>query len=537
MQTPSLRSRKRISFGNAAALLMVTAFVAQIMGFVRTMLINANFNSSPLHYVPENQNAGIYFAAFVLPDFFFFTIAAGALGVAFMPFLSDRLQRGDKKGVWELSASLINFLSLFMVVVGILMFLLADRFTNQFFGQMTPDQRHNIAVMIRILSLNPLLFTVSGVVSAVQQVFGRFFFYAIAPLFYNACIIISLYIFKHNIGIVGLAVGALAGAIMQLVVILVGNYGLGFHWRPRINWKNQDFRSMLRALPPRSLDQGIDQVQNVVETSIASTRAVGGATAIGNFNSAYVLHMAPIMLIGTTIATAIFPRLNMRLSQGRPDLFRQDFLRILRLMVWIAMPIVVVSFFGRGYLARFIFKQNSQDIANIFGFLCVAILFRIVYSIVSRWFYAQKDTRTPLFVSVFVIVLNIVLSYTLAISWGYGVEGLAMAQAIVAATEVFVLGGIMLSRDHKLFDRVFWTEMYRIIAVTGFSLVAGFTAVQFWPLTTADMGLTLLLKFSGIALVTLSTHIVVSALFDLDEVRSLTEWVKRVTLRSVKIEY
>jgi peptidoglycan biosynthesis protein MviN/MurJ (putative lipid II flippase) len=150
-------------------------------------------------------------------------------------------------------------------------------------------------------------------------------------------------------------------------------------------------------------------------------------------------------------------------------------------MIWIAMPVVVVSFFGRGYLARFIFTQNSQDITNIFGFLCVAILFRIIYTIISRWFYAQKDTRTPLLVSIFVIGLNVFLSYTLARTWGYGAEGLAMAQSIVAATEVVVLWSIMLGRDRKLFDRVFWTEIFRIVSVTGFSLVAGFTAVQFWP--------------------------------------------------------
>jgi putative peptidoglycan lipid II flippase len=533
MQT--LRTKKRISFGNAAMLLVTTALIAQVMGFFRTKLVNANFAGFP-HNDP--QNAGVYFAAFVLPDFFFFTIAAGALGVAFMPYLSDRLHKGDKRGVWELSTSLVNFLCLFMVAVGIIMFIFADVLVRTVVAHgLTPDQQHNIATMIRILSLNPLLFTVSGVISAVQQVFGRFFFYAIAPLFYNACIIASLYIFKDNIGIVGLAIGAVVGAFVQLLVIMIGNYGLGFHWRPYIKWKSDDFRRMLKALPPRSLDQGIDQVQGIVETNIASSPAVGGATAIGNFNSAYVLHTAPILLIGTAISTAFFPKMNARLSQGRPDLFRQDFLRILRLMIWIAMPVVVVSFFGRGYLARFIFTQNSQDITNIFGFLCVAILFRIIYTIISRWFYAQKDTRTPLLVSIFVIGLNVFLSYTLARTWGYGAEGLAMAQSIVAATEVVVLWSIMLGRDRKLFDRVFWTEIFRIVSVTGFSLVAGFTAVQFWPLTAYDHGMTLLLKFTGIAAVTLTTHLVISTIFDLDEVRPLFAWVKRMTLRTVKIEY
>ncbi len=535
MQTLSSRSRKRISVGNAALLLMSTAFVAQIMGFFRTKLVNANFNGIG---VPPDQNAGIYFAAFVLPDFFFFTVAAGALGVAFMPYLSDRLHRGDRRGVWELSTSLVNFLSIFMLVVGGFMFIFADVLVRNVVAHgLTPDQQHNVATMIRILSLNPLLFTVSGVLSATQQVFGRFFFYAIAPLFYNAAIIASLYLFKDNMGIIGLAIGALVGAVVQLIVIMVGTFGLGFRWSPRIKWQASDFRAMLVALPPRSLDQGIDQVQNLVETNIASSKAVGGATAIGNYNSAYVLHTAPVLLIGTAISTAIFPKLNARLSQGRPDLFRVDYRRVLRLIMWIALPVVVVSFFGRGYLARFIFTQNSQEITNIFGFLCVAILFRTIYTIISRWFYAQKDTRTPLIVSIFVIALNIFLSYTMALKWQYGAEGLAMAQSIVAATEVFILGIIIAHRDPKLFNLEFWNGVYRIISVTGFTLVAGFITVQFWPLMAVDQGMTLLLKFCGIAGIVLLTHITVSAIFGLDEVKPLLKWLRGLSFRSIRMEY
>ncbi len=533
MQIP--RNRKKISFGNAALLLMSTTLLIQVLGFFRTKLVNANFNGIG---IAPDQNAGVYFAAFVLPDFFYFTIAAGALGVAFMPYLADRLSKSDRKGVWELSASLLNFLSIFMVGVGIFLFIFADVLVRTVVAHgLTPDQQHNVALMIRILALNPLFFTISGIIAAVQQVFGRFFFYAIAPFFYNASIIASIYIFKDNIGIVGLAIGALVGAVLQVLVVFLGNIGLGFHWRPKIIWATKGFRQMLKNLPSRSLDQGIDQVQSVVETNIASSPLVGGATAIGNYNSAYILHTAPIMLIGTAISTAIFPKLNARLSQGRPDLFRQDFLRVLRLMLWLIFPIVVVSFFARGYLARLIFSQNSPEIALIFGALTAAILFRTIYAIISRWFYAQKDTRTPLFVSIFVIGLNVILSYSLAIKFNYRAEGLAIAQSIVAGVEVLILGSVMLKRDPKLFDKEFWGGLLRIISITGFSIVAGYISVKLWPLMSADIGITLLLKLSAIASITITTHVLLSALFGLDEVRPIFRWLKRISFRRIKIDY
>src|SRR5690606_4136414 len=132
--------------------------------------------------------------------------------------------------------------------------------------------------------------------------------------------------------------------------------------------------------------------------------------------------------------------------QGRPDLFRKDFLQISRAMIWITMPVVVVSYFARAYFARLIFSNSSPTIAVVFGFFAGAIFFRTIYAIISRWFYAQKDTWTPLYVSLFVIALNVYLAYVLSRPDAYGISGLAMAQSIVAAIEVIILGIIMLVR-------------------------------------------------------------------------------------------
>src|ERR1700742_1642972 len=108
---PVQKKKRIISIGNVAALLIGTSFVGQLLGFLRTKLVNGNF---PL-VGPHSTDA--YFAAFSIPDFFFFTLAAGALGVAFMPVLSDQIYKGNRKGAWELSASLMNLLAIIMAVV------------------------------------------------------------------------------------------------------------------------------------------------------------------------------------------------------------------------------------------------------------------------------------------------------------------------------------------------------------------------------------------------------------------------------------
>lgn len=526
------RANNRISLPGAAALLIGASLFGQLLGFIRTQIINANFNTA------GNITTDAYFAAFKIPDLFFYTIAAGALGVAFMPYLADKLQKGDRQSVWKLTSGLLNLLSILMVGVGLIMLIFTEPLIKLVVADnLSPDQMHDAVTIMRIIALNPLLFTISGILTALQQTFGRFFFYALAPIIYNLCIILSVYIFKDSIGLVGLGVGALAGALLQLSIVLLGMAGMNFKWLPIINVASPDFRRILRNLPARSIDQGIDSINSIVETNRAAALGRGNITY---YENAYTLHLVPILLIGTTIGTAAFPRLNERLAQGRPDLFRRDFLQILRVMIWIILPVAVITFFARAYFARLIYKNISPEIALILGFLVGAIIFRTIYAIISRYFYAQKDTKTPLFVSLFTIALNIYLAFTLARPLdlgGYGIAGLAIAQSIVAAVEVFILLTILLWRDHRLFNSNFWNGIGRTLSVTGFTVLTAYLMVHIFQLESTDRGfLTLGTKLFLIVLPTFAVHIIISAIYRLEEVQPVINRLRQLMLKPVRIQ-
>jgi len=526
------RANQRVSFGGAATLLIVVALLGQVLGFLRNRLVSTNFT------VVNPGASDAFFAAFQIPDFFFYTIAAGALGVAFIPILSDRLELGDKNGVWELASSLLNILAIVMGVVSIIIFVFAQPLIHTLAPNLPANHLREAVSIMRLISINPLLFSLSGVLTSVQQTFGRFFFFAIAPLFYNLAIIASVYIFRDGMGVVGLGIGALVGGVLQLLVALLGLLGLGFRWQWSIKWKNPEFKKVLHNLPPRSLDQGVDQINSIVEVNRAQALGIG---PVSYYNYALTLMNVPVMLLGTSIATAAFPRLTERLSQGRPDLFRKDFLRILRMVIWLTMPVLVICYFCRAYLARLIFGDVAPEVALIFGFLVVAILFRIIYSMVSRYFYAYKDTKTPLLVSIFAITFNIILAFNLArpeARGGYGISGLALAQSIVAISEVALLGGIMLYRDRKLIDRQFISGILRIFSVTGFSLMTAFIMISYLPLNATDRGLaTLGGKLVAITLVTMAVHTGVSWLFDLEEARGFLKKTKQLILKPIRIDW
>jgi putative peptidoglycan lipid II flippase len=518
------RANKRLSLGSAAMLLSGSAFLGTMLGILRTKLINANF---------INFESDAYFAAFKIPDFVFFTLASGALGVAFLPILSERLQK-NKKSAWEVASYILNALAAVAFVASILIMIFAEPLLKYIVVPgFTPEQLQLAVAIMRIISVNIFIFAISTVLTTVQQAVGRFFFIAIAPLFYNGSIILSIYIFGDRIGIVGLGLGVAFGAILQLLVVALGMVGMNFRYKPSIDFKNKSFREVLRILPARSVDQGVDYINSIAETRFASKLSIGSVT---NYENALLLHNAPIMLIGNAISTAAFPRLTDRLAQGRVDLFRKEFLRVLKAMIWIALPIAVTSFFARAYLARIIFARSNREIALIFGFLCIAIFFRIIYTIISRYFYAHKDTKTPLYVSLFIIALNIFLAYSLSKPSVYGIVGLALAQSIVAFVEVFILVSIMIFKDRHLFDSEFMNSLFKICSVTGFSAVAGYIVVQMLPLSLADTGFIIMIKLGFIASFILTIHTLVSYIFGLDEAKIVINKVKQIILKPVKIQ-
>lgn len=521
------RANKKISLGGAATLLIVVALIGQILGFLRNRLISTNFT------VVHPGSTDAFFSAFVIPDFFYFTIAAGALGVAYMPVLADKIASGNKKAVQDITNSLLNVTIIAMLGVALIIFVFAKPLMHALAPNLPPENFQQAVTIMQLLALNPLFFAIGGIVTSLQQTYGRFFFYAISSLFYNVAIIVSVFLFKDNIGVIGLGIGALAGGILQLLVSLLGMTGLGFKYSPKINWKSADFRFVLRQIPPRSLDQGIDQINSVVEVNRAQALGVG---PVSYYTYATTLHNVPIMLIGNSIATAAFPRLIERLSQNRPDLFRKDFVKVLLTMLWLVTPVAIVGYFTRGYLARIIFGDVAPEVALIFGYLIAAIVGRIIYSMLSRYFYAYKDTLTPLYVSLFAIGLNVYLAFTLAKPSAYGVAGLALAQSIVALSEVGILMIVMMVRDRKLFNAYFWSSIGKLISVAGFGVVAAFITISFFPLSLADRGIVALgSKLLIVSLITFLTHLTISFIFGLDQAKIVIAKTKELILKPIRL--
>ena len=324
----------------------------------------------------------------------------------------------------------------------------------------------------------------------------------------------------------GVALGVVLGAILQLLVSSIGLFGMGFDYRFQIYWKNKGFRKVLGLLPARSLDQGIDYVNSIVETNLASRMLAGSVRA---YQQATTLSFVPINLIGVAISTAAFPKMAERLGQGRPDLFKSELQAVLRVIVWLALPVTVITFFGRGYLVNFIKNGGDTLMASTLGILAIAILFRSIYHISARSFYAQQDTKTPLYISLFTIGLNISLAVWFTFGLNLAVYGLAWATAITAAVEVVILFLVMSQRIQGLFDKVFIHAIARMVSATGLMAAITYISVALLPLNASDQSfLASFPKFSIIVLISGAAYFFFSHLFKLQEVQPILSRLKKI---------
>ncbi len=529
LQSVVARANKKLTLQLAASLLAGSALLSSLLGLFRDRLFNAQYLGTAA--------GDAYTVAFTIPDFMYFILVSGALSVTFIPVFNQRLASGNRKSAWELSTSVLNLMAIATLIASILIMIFAEPLVAYVVGPGLDEAGRSLAVsLMRVVAINPFIFAIATVISSMQQAVGRFSFFALAPTIYNVGIIIGITVFTNGInlfgwqmfdgGIMGVALGVVLGSILQLLISAIGLMGMGFDYRFKIYWRNKGFRKVLSLLPARSLDQGIDYVNSIVETNLASRMATGTVRA---YQQATTLHMVPINLIGVAISTAAFPKMTERLSQGRPDLFKKELQTVLRVVIWLALPVATITFFARGYLANFVYNGGDVDISSLLGALAVAILFRSVYHIASRSFYAQQDTKTPLYISLVSVGLNIFLAVALAFWLNWGAIGIAIAASIAAIIEVVILFSIMSFRLKGLFDIIFAHAVARMMSATGFMAIITYLMVLWLPLRGGEQSFfTTFPSFVLIAFVSMAVYTLLCMMLKLEEPAPIVRHIKRM---------
>ena len=525
------KANQKMSVRLAAIILSSSTLISALLGIYRDRLLNSMYL--------DTYKVGIdaYTVAFTIPDFMYLILVSGALAVTFIPVFNDRMAKNNRESAWQMSTSLMNFLALITLVASVLIMIFAPVLVKYIVGPGLSESGQVLATsMMRVIAINPFLFAIATVITSMQQSVGRFVFNALAPTVYNLGIIVGaqfftdgISIFGHQIfggGIMGVAIGVVLGAVLQLIISSIGLIGLGFDYRFKIYWKNRGFRKVLSLLPARSADQGLDYISSIVDTNLASRMADGTIRA---YQQATTLYNMPINLIGVSIATAAFPQLTERIGEGKRDLFTKELRSVLRLIIWFSMPIAVIMFFCRGYIVSIIDRGGNGTISMLLGIFCLAIFLRSIFHIMSRSFYAFQDTKTPLIVSL--ITLAIAVGFELWFVFGLhtGASGIAWGQVIWAVLELVCLIFLILRRVPDLFDRSFWRAIGQMVVATGTTGIVTYTLVRVFNLQFVDQNMVMvLLPLGCIGIISVAVYLLMSKLLRISEADPIVDKIMQI---------
>jgi putative peptidoglycan lipid II flippase len=470
----------KAQIARAAGLVMALFVVSRALGLFREMAISHQFGTG--------GELDAYLAAFRLPDILFQIVAGGALASAFIPTFAGYLAQGDEEGAWRLASAVINLVFILTTALAFLAALFAPWLVETLITPgFTPERQVLTARLMRLMLLTPAVFGVSGVVMGILNARQHFLLPALAPILYNLGIIAGALVLAPGMGVEGLALGVVAGALGHLLVQGPGLLRHGLRYAPTLGLRDPGVHEVGRLMLPRVAGLAAVQVNFLVNTILASGLAAGSLAAL---NYAWLLMLLPQGIFAQSVATAAFPTFSAQVAQGKRAEMQSTLAATLRAVLYLTIPAAVGLFVLREPLVEIIFQRgafteaSTQMVGWALAFFVLGLPAHALLEVVVRAFYAMHDTRTPVMVGVAAMALNVILSLAFiaafqSVGWmPHG--GLALSNSIATTTEMVVLLFLIRRRLRGLEGREVGFSLVRIslAAAAMASVAAGVAGSQ-----------------------------------------------------------
>lgn len=396
---------KTITF--AAILVSLSALASSLLALIRDRLLAGKFGAG--------HDLDIYFAAFRIPDFVYGILITGGIAAVFLPVFSEYFCQ-NKEEAWQLTNNVLNcFLILLIFICGIL-FIFAPWLISLVAPGFSPENKIITVNLTRIMFLSPIFFGLSSIFSGILHYFNRFLVYSIAPVLYNLGIIFGILYLTPLFGLSGLAYGVILGAFFHCLIQVPAVRNSGYSFKPVFNFKYPGLIKIFKLMVPRTIGAAAYHLNLIVITAIAST-LVAGSIAIFNFSNN--LQHFPVGLIGIPFALAVFPALSRTWAAGEKEKFLENFSSVFRQILFLIVPISFLIFLLRAQIVRMILGTGqfgwveTRLTAASLGIFCLSIFAFSLIPFLARTFYSFQDTKTPVKIGIFSMVLNIILCFLL----------------------------------------------------------------------------------------------------------------------------
>jgi putative peptidoglycan lipid II flippase len=403
-------------------IMIVFSIGSKLLGFIREMLIAAKFGSG--------VETDTFFIALTATSLFN-AMFTQSLKTTMIPILSDVEKNEGKKGKIQHTNNLLNiilFISIGIVILGwsispLIVRLLAHGFEGEQFSLAVTMMRIGMPVVI-----------ISGVVGIYRgylQSESMFLESSASQFPFNFTYIFFLLFLSSFLGIKGLMVTSVLAVFSQLLIQIAGIRKMGYKYAFKIDFKDKYIRKILYLVLPVLVSVAVNDLNKIVDRSLASTLVTGSISAL---NYSARLNSLVLAVFITAIATVLFPMLSKEAVKETYD----DFKKLIRSGVNIVLIITIPATIGMIILTEPIVKLTfergafdsiaTQMTSQALVFYTLGLVGMALRTFMERAYYSLQDTKTPMVNGFIAVGLNVVLNFILIGPMEH--RGLALATAI-----------------------------------------------------------------------------------------------------------
>jgi putative peptidoglycan lipid II flippase len=381
--------------------------ISRLLGYLRDVLIAIFLGTSVF--------ADIFFVAFRIPNTFRRLFAEGTFNAAFVPSYTAELTKSKSRSN-KFANEVFNllFLSLFFLI------LIIEIFMPAFIGLIAPgfdesNGKTQLAIYLTRITFPFLMFvSLASFFAAILNSHNKFAAASAAPIILNFILIIILF-FGNYLGdeiIYYLSYGVSVAGFLQLIFLYKFAskfYSVNFDFKFKIN---NNVKFFFKKLLPSIFSSGVTQINILVGTIIASFQA----SAVSYLYYADRIYQINLAIAGIAIGVVVLPQLSKNVYLKKKSKVLQIQNKALELSMFLSLPASVALFVGSEEIISALFGYgsfNSNAVSNsskaLYYFSLGLPAFALI-KVFSTFFFANNDTKTPFYISLISVFLNIFVS-------------------------------------------------------------------------------------------------------------------------------
>jgi putative peptidoglycan lipid II flippase len=402
---------------------MVASLFSYVAGLFRDLILSYFFGATGA--------TDVYYTAFLIPDLIFNLTVAGVLGGVFIPIFRQKYL-DDEDGAAALGAAFLASSQVLVLGVSLLAMAFMPWLVDWVFAAATPPQKLDIVNLSRIMLLSPIFMALSNTLGSVLMSFKHYLSYALSPGLYNLGIIAGIFFFHEQYGIYSAAFGVVIGLVLHLAIRFwdMKSLKFSFNFAKAFNFKTDGLWEIYKLSIPKTLGLVMFQLSAWVYNILGYSMVEGSISA---YNYARNIQSFAVSLFGIAVATAVFPFLVDGVkSANKNDLdlsVRFTFLQILFYTLPSAAGLIVLS----GQVTSVLFGRGAFDASalaltsGMLFFFAISVPFESLVHLLSRVYYAFKNTWIPVLINLLFLIISVVVSVIYAEVYGPNVFAISFS--------------------------------------------------------------------------------------------------------------